>query len=143
MSENPINNYHTYFAHIEKTFKLNMNKKNLHLFCPSPYFFSTQQHHYPTTHPHKRGWSDIIVLSHLGSGVSIGLDSFWYQKEGQSTSWFIFEFFRFGILSGPELRSLIVRYHMISCTSQLSAKHIWTLHGYVDLMRGMPINAPI
>ena len=42
-----------------------------------------------------------------------------------------------------EVRSLIVQYHMISCTSQLSAKHIWTLQGYVDLMRGMPINAPI
>ncbi len=38
--------------------------------------------------------------------------------------------------------SLIVRYHTISCTSQLFAMHIWTLQGYAHLMRGMPINPP-
>ena len=35
------------------------------------------------------------------------------------------------------------RYHTISCTSELSAKYIWRLQGYVNLMRGMPFTAPI
>ena len=73
---------------------------------------------------------------------------YWYQNEALIaiyTSWSVYlpqvseSAWRTSV--GHSLIGNIVRYHMISCTSQLSAKHIWTLQGYVDLMRGMPINA--